>query len=111
MYHPVFLHFSLYSMDVELKKYTAVYASVTYKVLQDPDCDIFIELHLQHDDRSIVLVLLPFQNGDKPVPTYGKDKACMYVQSVNQTDLPKPLALASPPPNNTRWKTRYGSQV
>lgn len=94
-------------MDVDLKQYSSVYVSVTYKILQDPDCDIFLELHLQHDDQSIVLVLLPFPDGDKPVPTYGKDTACMYVHSLKQTDLPKLLALSSPVQNNTRWKTRY----
>ena len=94
-------------MDVELKSFTAVYASVTYKILQDPDCDIFLELHLQHDNQTVVLVLLPFPDGDKPVPTYEDGKECMYVHSVNQTDLPKSLALTSPAPNNTRWKTRY----
>lgn len=83
-----------------------MYVSVTYKILQDPDCDVFLELHLQHDDQSTVLVLLPFPDGDKPVPTFGKDKACLYVHSMSQSALPKLLQLSSPQSNNTRWKTK-----
>ncbi|KAL4240037.1 hypothetical protein ACF0H5_000832 [Mactra antiquata] len=105
--HSKFVKYSLFSLDVDLKQYTSVYVSVTYKILQDPDCDIFLELHLQHDDQSIVLVLLPFPDGDKPVPTFGKDKACLYVYPMNQSALPKLLQLSSPQSNNTRWKTRW----
>lgn len=105
--HNKFVKHSLFMLDVDLKQYTSVYVSLTYKILQDPDCDVFLELHLKHDDQSIVLVFLPFPDGDKPVPVYGKDMACMYIHAMNQCELPKLLSLSCPQPNNTRWKTKW----
>ncbi|XP_052784128.1 uncharacterized protein LOC128219957 [Mya arenaria] len=102
-----FVEYNLFETAVELKQYTSVYVSITYKILQDPDCDVFLELHLRHDEQSIVLVLLPFPDGDKPVPKFGKDTACMYVHALKQTDLPNLLSVSSPTQNNTRWKTRW----
>ncbi|XP_052263181.1 cytosolic endo-beta-N-acetylglucosaminidase-like isoform X2 [Dreissena polymorpha] len=102
-----FVKYSLFSLDVQLKQYSSVYVSFTYKILQDPDCDIFYELHLQHDAQSIVLVLLPFPDGDKPVPIFGKDMACMYVHAIPTTSLPKLLSVSTPQQNNTRWRTRW----
>ena len=90
-----------------MKHYTSVYVSVTYKIVQDPDCDLFVELHLKHDDQSVVLVLCPYPDGDKPNPTYGRDTASMYVHPLNQSDLPKVLEQSTAQSsNNTRWKTR-----
>ena len=107
MYDVKFSHFRLFALDVDLKQYSAVYVSVTYKILQDPDCDIFLELHLQHDDQSIVLVLVPFPDGDKPLPTYGRDTATMFVRPLSHSDLPKILSQSTgPSQTSTRWKTR-----
>ena len=99
----------MFDLAVDLKNYSSVYVCVTYKIVQDPDCDIFLELHLRHDDQSIVLVLLPFPDGDKPVPKFGTNTACMYVHELKQTELPSVLALSTPGQTNSRWKTKYGN--